>query len=128
MSSKIKKPNKKTLRNKADRLLQEYIRIKHKGETCYLCGVNPVSVGHHFIYKSQSLALRYVLDNIIPLCNNCHCLIHNQPSRQNARICFKRGEQWFNDLEEVRKSGAKFTKEWIETKLQVLEILLAEIN
>ena len=119
----MKKPTKIKLRAKADKLLQDYIKTKYKGVVCCLCGERPITVGHHFIYKSQSNATRYYLPNIIPLCKECHCLIHAQPSMQNAKISLRLGQEWFNDLEETKRQGAKFTKEWIETKLKVLSEL-----
>lgn len=124
---RTRKVSKSKLRNKADRLLQEYIRTKHNGELCWICGDELVSVGHHFIYKSQANATRYYLPNIIPLGRNCHCLIHAQPSITNAKVCFKMGKEWFDDLVEVKRRGQKFTKEWVEIECKVLEDLLKEL-
>lgn len=120
----MRKPSKKKLRNKADRMLQDYIKAKYKNELCWLCGNNLCSVGHHFIYKSQSNATRFYIPNIIPLCQNCHCLIHAQPSMQNAKISFKMGEEWYKDLEEAKRQGAKFTKEWITNRYEEMQDLL----
>lgn len=117
--------SKKSIRNKADRLLQEYMREVHRGELCELCGEKLVTVGHHFIYCSQSLALRYELENIIPLCRDCHLYAHRWQNLFAAKITAKRGEAWLKNLEELKREGLgiKFTKEWIESKLKVLESL-----
>lgn len=119
----MKTPTKQTLRRKADALLQQYIRKSHQIEPCYLCGEKPVQVGHHFIHKSQSNATRYYLPNIIPLCNPCHCLIHKQQGLQNARIAIRMGKEWLDNLEQVKRYGQKFTKEWVETNIKILEEL-----
>ena len=119
---------KSTLRNKCDKLLQDYIKAKYKTVCCYLCGSNYATVGHHFVYKSQSNATRYYLPNIIPLCQNCHCLIHAQPSMSNAKITLKMGQEWFNDLEEVKRQGQKFTTEWINNVLLYLQSLQDELE
>lgn len=108
--------------------MQEYIRTAHKGELCELCGEKPGTVGHHIIYKSQSLALRFELENISFLCKDCHLYAHRWQNLFAAKITAKRGEEWLRNLEEDRRHGmgTKFTKEWAEIKLKVLEELLKE--
>ena len=122
--------SKQSIRNKADRLLQEYIRREHGTELCELCGERQVSCGHHFIYKSQSLALRYELENIIPLCRDCHLYAHRWQNLFSANITAKRGEDWLCSIERLRREGlgVKFTKEWAELKLKVLEQLLQTLK
>lgn len=56
-----------------DRLFQEIGRMINK--KCF-CG-RPYVCLHHFIRKSTCLATRWDLDNGIPVCNECHCRIHN---------------------------------------------------
>lgn len=56
-----------------DKLFQEIGRLLHK--KC-ICG-RPYSCLHHFIRKSTCLATRWDLSNAIPVCNECHCRIHN---------------------------------------------------
>ena len=126
----MKTPTKQSIRNKADRVLQEYIRNQHGQELCELCGERNVVVGHHFIYKSQSLALRFELENIIPLCRDCHLYAHRWQNLFAAKITAKRGEEWLRGLEEARKNGqgVKFTKAWAELKLKVLEQLLQTLT
>lgn len=114
---------KSTLRNKADKELQDYIKAKHKGELCWLCGNVPMTVGHHFVYKSQSNACRFYLPNIIPLCQSCHFDIHCHPSMNNGKLTLKLGKEWFDDLEERKHQSQKFTKEWVETNLKILQEL-----
>lgn len=117
----MRKPKKSTLRNKADAILQKYIREKHKGEFCWLCGEKYVTVGHHFVYKSQSLSCRYYLPNLIPLCRDCHRFAHTWQNLFASRMTVKLGEDWHNELEAVRLNKEKFTLDWIKTKLAVLE-------
>ena len=120
---------KSTLRNKADRLLQEYIRIKYKGELCWHCGDKYVTVGHHFVYKAQSLSCRYYLPNIIPLCRDCHLYAHRWQNIFAAKIRGKLGEDWFDELEAKRIARVKFTSGWINTEYQILKQLLeGQIN
>jgi len=117
-----KKP-KSTIRKKADKLLQDYIRAKHKGELCWVCGEKPIVCGHHFIYQSQSLSCRYYLPNLIPICRDCHLYAHRWQNLFSAKMTAKLGEAWLNDIEEQRKNGAKFTSEWIQIQYQILQDL-----
>ena len=117
------KDPKKALRNKADKLLQEYIRKKYGTILCYNCGTRLVEVGHHFVYKSASTALRYYLPNIIPLCTKCHCLVHAQPHLVEPRICFLMGPAWYEDLMTEKRRQIKANKSWYEMHIKTLEAL-----
>lgn len=102
---------KTTLRNKADKLVQEYIRLKYT--KCLVCD-RKVRVGHHFFTKASSNALRYYEPNIIPLCQECHCLIHAQPHLIQPKICFIMGEEWYQNLLDIKRQGIKANKEWYQ--------------
>ena len=108
---------KKRLKNKADKLLREYIKTKYP--RCKLCG-NPTSAGHHIIPKSRSNAVRYYLPNIIPLCQGCHGLWHNT---QDPRL-FERmkklmgGEKWWKDLLIKSKKKSKRNMKVYEDAIQ----------
>jgi hypothetical protein len=117
---KFSKTNKSELRRKADKLLQDYIRAKYIDQYCLNCGINPVQVGHHFISKKSSNALRYYLPNIIPLCNKCHSLVTFQPHLVEPKICFILGEEWYNDLMEVKLAGVKENVSWYEMNIKIL--------
>ena len=67
------KPSIKTLKNKADKLFQELGRALYTN--CCLCGGEYTCL-HHFIHRSQSLALRWDIKNGVPVCHKCHCRIH----------------------------------------------------
>lgn len=105
----------KTLQNKADRLLQEKNRRENK--YCEYCG-NECQVGHHYFPKSTSSALRYDMNNIIPLCNGCHMRHHNGDPRVHAQITLIRGEKWYanllRDKEKITKVSQSYYKEIIE--------------
>lgn len=114
------KKSKITIRNKADKLLQDYIRSKY--HSCLICG-GRCSCGHHFIPKSNSLATRYYIPNIIPICRNCHCLAHTQPHLIDPRICFIKGSAWYADLINKKKQKVKFTLGWITLQYEELDRL-----
>ena len=116
----MKKPSWKYYRNKADKLLQEHITTKYR--QCSVC-CKPISCGHHFITKAASNALRYYLPNIIPICRECHCLVHTQLHLVEPLICFQRGEKWYDDLLREKRTPIKANKEWYMTKCEELEAL-----
>ena len=121
----IKEPSKNYLRNKADRLLQEYIKSKYPN--CLVC-YKPTNCGHHFFTKKSSNALRYYLPNIIPLCLSCHCKVHTQPHLVNPAICYFKGEKWYKDLVEVKSRGIKENLDWYKTNIQELEAKLKKLK
>jgi 5-methylcytosine-specific restriction endonuclease McrA len=85
----------KTLRNKADKLLQEWGRRTYN--VCECCGM-PMSCLHHWFPKSSASALRYYKQNLIPICARCHLRHHNGDPRPHAVVLLKRGEKWYKDL------------------------------
>lgn len=97
----VPKPKKKktksikTLRNKADKLLQQWGRKEYSG--CFVCN-SPEFCLHHVITKSSSAALRYDPANLLPLCNKHHCLIHKQPALITAQITVRLGKKWVDYL------------------------------
>lgn len=125
---KSKKITKEKLRAKADKLLMDYIRLKHKDELCWVCCNKPVEVGHHFVSKKNSSALRFYLPNIIPICKSCHYLIHNQPHLVEPKLCFKLGEAWYADLMEVKRQSVKFNLEWAQMQYDGIQYLMEELS
>jgi 5-methylcytosine-specific restriction endonuclease McrA len=120
----MKKPTKAKLRQQADKLLQDYIRTKHKDELCWVCGIKPISCGHHFFPCSNSNATRYYLPNIIPICRDCHSRVHTQPHLVEPVISFKLGKDWYDDLLETKRQGVKANLEWYTNNLSFLENLM----
>lgn len=92
---KVSKNPLKKLKDKADRQLQDAMRIKYAGHPCENCG-KPFEVSHHFIEKSQSSFLRYDEKNLILICHACHFLIHRGSGRAlfDLKIREKRGKEW----------------------------------
>jgi len=116
----MKRDKKKTLRNKADKLLQQYIKMKHK--KCFIpeCS-KPINCGHHFVTKAHSNGLRYYLVNIVPLCLDHHCLVHNQPWKVEPLICFKKGKAWYNILMKAKEVPIKTNLSWYQSNVEFLE-------
>lgn len=103
-------------RKKADRAMQDYFTQKYPN--CEMCNA-PVSCMHHFHPKSVSSALRYVEENLVPVCNSCHLGFHsNRSAQMTSRLIDKRGVEWSNDLlkrkEQIVKPSIGYYKEIVE--------------
>ena len=122
---KMSKNKKAVIRRKADNVLQDYIREKHK--LCWVCGERYVVCGHHFIPCSNSNAVRYYIPNLIPICQSCHFKVHSQPHLVEPVICFKLGQEWYNDLIETKRQGVKTNLGWYKMNLKILEELIEEL-
>ena len=118
------KTNKKTLRKSADKLLQTWVH--HRYNACLVCDSSVGLIGHHFFTKASSNALRYYLPNIVPLCKACHCRVHMQPHLIVPKICYIMGQEWYDDLIEIKRAGIKETIEWYEINIETLKLKLEE--
>ena len=106
---RTKLPTVKKMRNKADKLLTPIIKIKYplcllrKAQSCQ--GITQVA--HHHILKSKCTALRYEIDNLIPLCNPCHLLLHTHESFYSSVLVSIKGLDWFHFLESKKETIIK---------------------
>lgn len=106
----VKKKVKQYSQAQCDKLLSPIIRELHP--VCLLNGTNPnctynTEVAHHHVHKSKSLALRYFWDNLIPLCNHCHLMLHMNESFWASKIVQIRGLEWFCQLEKKKNEICK---------------------
>ena len=117
---KRKKPTSlKKLKKALDRLVQE--KFRKPGDKCLVCG-NPAQVLHHYIQKSQSMNLRFDDDNLILLCNSCHCKHHQGGDPKiHQEILRKKGHEWADFLEERRRIIFKATLSNLRLIEQTLE-------
>jgi 5-methylcytosine-specific restriction endonuclease McrA len=112
----------KGLQKKADNLLTPIIKKLHP--VCLLCP-SPTQVAHHFIHKSKSSALRYDLENLINLCNHCHCALHfGSESEASASIAFLKGKKWFAYIQSKKYATQKINKAYYESILEKLSAMI----
>src|SRR5665213_2247129 len=100
MKPKAKKLKKiGELKEEADSNLQNWYRANYSDEKCEICGA-PYEVLHHYIFKSQSNYLRYVIKNLIFVCRKCHYKFHNNYAQSAvAQIIKQRGQEWSDWIE-----------------------------
>ena len=109
---------KKKLKKKVDKLYQELGRLTYSD--CLVCG-GDYSCLHHFILKSQSLALRYDIQNGVPICNKCHCNIHQgQDMETVGKIITFKGLGWFNRLSKLKHKTIENELEYIKKSQEIL--------
>lgn len=117
MTSQQKKAK---LQRKADKLYQEIGRkLNNK---CLICS-GEYSCLHHYFPKSTCSALRYNLDNGIPICSKCHCRIHSSDDPTiNNRIRDIKGEEWLRELEDIKKNT------FVKTNIKYYEAIINELR
>jgi 5-methylcytosine-specific restriction endonuclease McrA len=109
-----------SLRKKADRLLQELGRLTYT--QCLACR-KPMSCLHHYYPKSMSSALRYNMNNCIPICAGCHIRHHSgDPSIHNI-INTKMGEDWLKSLKKDKDKIIKTNREYYNGIIAMLQRL-----
>lgn len=126
---RTKLPTTKKMRNKCDKLLTPILKAKY--QYCFLQGskncYNYSQVAHHHILKSQCSALRYEIENLIPLCHSCHCMLHNHESYWSSVIVEKKGLNWFRELEEKKNMYVKTDVHFYIANLERLENILDDL-
>jgi hypothetical protein len=126
---KTKKPKAKTkgyYQRKADALYQELGRQTY--DRCLVCG-EEYSCLHHLVKKSQSTALRYDFKNGVPLCNRCHCGIHQGVNDLiTGRIVAIMGQEWLDELERKKKEGLgkNYGINWYKEMIEFLNFALGK--
>ena len=108
----------KTIKQLADDLEKNYWKLlvfKKWGEKCLLCNKKAI-LSHHFYPKHKYRALRFNIDNGVPLCRKCHFSLHKKDPTLSNQIVDKRGLKWYikikKEMEKKRIVG--YNKKWIE--------------
>ena len=82
---------------------------------------------HHFIRKSQSLNTRYDIENGIPICQACHCSIHQaQNSIMEAGFAMSKGEKWLSIMSKKKETLVINKLEFLKEKNIALKKALGE--
>jgi len=101
--TKTTQQKKKTIKNKLDKLIQQIFIPKHP--FCLVCGA-PTSEGHHFVQKTQSMFLRWLEINMVPLCRKCHMMHHFSGDLMIvATISEKKGKEWLDYIQLHRRDA-----------------------
>ena len=107
-----KKPSRKTLRNKLDKIIREI--VKKKG-SCERCNRRPpiVQLQTAHIFSRKNLSVRWDLDNVLCLCASCHFWAHQNPVEFAEFVKYKLGKERYEKL----KIKANTPKQWEDYEL-----------
>jgi 5-methylcytosine-specific restriction endonuclease McrA len=119
----MKKPKKSTLRNKLDKIWSLIIRSKGK---CQRCKKKENLQAAH-IFGRRFLNTRWLLDNGLCLCPDCHInFAHQQPILFAEFVKKTLGEEKYEALKEAHNQITKYTIEDLQIKLKILTEMLNE--
>lgn len=98
--------DKKEIERKLSSLWRLAVHAEY-GDKCYVCGGIATDT-HHYIKKSQSMNLKYDVDNGIPLCHKCHIeKVHKYDKKALSKIKKKMGKERLEYLEEMKEEFFK---------------------
>lgn len=98
----------KSLKDRADRALQDFYRAENPGKPCESCG-RTFEVMHHYVEKSQSTGLRFEALNLIFLCHSCHFRHHKTGDAMViGEVIRKRGMKWLTRIQKL-----KHERQWL---------------
>ena len=85
MAKGIKKPSRKALIQKADKIWADI--IKKRDKQCIYCGSRHQLNAHHIFTKGRHGNLRWNIDNGVTLCAKCHTFgVHINPAPYMLKI------------------------------------------
>jgi len=116
-----KRTGKQLLRSRADRAW--FVAVFRKwGNACGACGERGIQA-HHFYPKGLYPALRYDLENGIPICMRCHFMHHHRGDPSiGLLITANRGKKWLAGLEKRKRNEIYWTIKEYEDNIKRLEI------
>lgn len=121
-NKKISKNLKQLLRKEADKLWWEAV-IKKFGKRCVICG-KPAIDCHHFFPKRLYPAVRFEIDNGVPLCRGCHFAHHFKGDPTiHKKIIEQRGKKWYDRIEKKAKEprSSYLSIEWYKKNVESLK-------
>lgn len=117
----MKKPTKKSLKNKLDK---EISRITRARGICFKCGNQDylhLETAH--IFSRKNLAIRWDLRNTLCSCDGCHFWAHQNPILFTERIREYLGNYDYEQLKLKASMSIKWTVENMQTLLDALKTL-----
>ena len=109
---------RKALIKKLDKLWSQAVKDK-ANNICEKCQRVSKGLNSHHVVGRRYMSTRYLIENGVALCVNCHFNIaHQNPVEFSKWILAKRGEEWYNRLQ--------FKKQTIKVDLGMVKIQLEE--
>jgi hypothetical protein len=104
-----------SLKEKAQKVFNFWIRRRDQGEPCISCGsYNGNQAGHYFPVKGFSI-VRYDEINVNLQCAGCNCYQHGNPQQYRIGLVKKYGEDAVKALENrAERKPYKWTRDELE--------------
>ena len=115
----MKKPSRKTLKNKLDKKVSELVRARGG---CQHCGSRKNLQCCH-IFSRTYTNTRWDIHNLLCLCAACHFFFHKNPIYFIDFLRREKGDEAYELLKESHNIIYKPTLSDLETKLKVLSEL-----
>ncbi len=115
----MRKPSRKTLKNKCDKLFSQFIRSRGKCEWC-LKKLPPSKLHAAHIFSRRFLITRWNFNNCLALCPGCHFRGHEEPLEFAEFVKNKLGEEKYHRLRRERHEIKKCNLEDIVKVLKEL--------
>jgi len=115
-----KKPSRKTLKNKLDKIFSQVVRERG---ACERCG-NTRTLQTSHIYSRSNLSVRWDLDNAYCFCAACHFFWHKNPLEAAEFVRQYSGGMKYQSL----KKRANKVKKWTDQELNELYLSLTRVK
>src|SRR5687768_5438303 len=103
------------LLKKAEKVCNEYVRIRDEGKACVSCGSDYANQAGHYISVIQSSFLRFDERNIHLQCAGCNCWKHGSPITYRIELRKRIGDFELEKLE--RDMIENRLKKWSRSEL-----------
>jgi len=112
------KKKQKTLgqvKKDVQKIFNQYIRLRDKGQPCISCGeIKPLQAGHYHAVSTHD-GLRFDPENVHGECAGCNCFNQSHLIGYGARLVAKIGDERYKQLlkraSDYKRNGYKFTRD-----------------
>lgn len=126
----IKYKSLQQLKNDAQKVFNEYIRLRDNNKPCVSCGEFKVLQAGHFYPVGSYDGLRFNEDNCFGECEQCNCFesnhLDNYKKMLEKRLTITETKDLHNTAKKYKKYGYKFSKSELKKiiKKYKIEILI----
>ncbi len=116
--------DKSTLKQKAQKVINTYIRVRDKNELCISCQKPPKQAqAGHYVAVGKCQNLRYNVLNIHMQCAYCNTFKHGNHLEYRTHLIKKIGLKYVEHLDATAKTSipAKFSKDYLKRLIKVFK-------
>lgn len=133
---KKKKPSRKLIVKKLDKVFSQWIRAKHMSDSgyieCYTCETrkpfNEIQAGHFMSRRSYATRWQEDPPNVMPQCQSCNIFSQGKSWEFGQRLDRDFGQGTANSLYHLSKTTIKFTNQELLDKIDEYQEKLSDLN